>query len=255
MEKYLIEKKAGIPRCFRVVRIEEYIELVTWISSTGNVLFRGQRRDLSLIPSVGRDKENKRWFFTEKEIFEEFKREALPFLGFTPANDWQWLSVAQHNRLPTRMLDWTRSPLAALWFTVCKPACKNESGVVWGFIYDSKEVISATSNLPSPFSIEKTSLYFPEHVFPYIQAQSGVFTVHNRNENDDNFMPFESIPDTELLLSKIEIPADAFQIFRYQLFRLGITASILFPGLYGLVERIKYQNEFCDDESGNAPKN
>jgi len=249
MDKYLIEKNLGIPRLFRVFKIEEFIELVTWISSNGNVVFRGQKRDLPLIPLVGRDKVSKRWFFVEKEIFEEFKREALPYLGFTPTNDWQWLAVAQHNRLPTRLLDWTRSPLVALWFTVCKPANNEEPGVVWGFNYDPTEVISSTKNLSSPFSIKKTTLYFPEHVFPYIQAQSGVFTVHNRNENDDNFIPFESIPDTELLLSKIEIPADAFQIFRYQLFRLGITASILFPGLYGLVERIKYQNELCEDES------
>lgn len=255
MDKYLIEKKPGSPRLFCISRIEEFIELVTWLSSDGHVVFRGQRRNLPLIPSVGRDKKRRLWSYVEKEVFEEFKREALPYLGFTPTNDWQWLAVAQHNRLPTRLLDWTRNPLAALWFTVCKPADKEEAGVVWGFIYEPTEAISSTTDLPpnlaSPFSIENTLLYFPEYIFPYIQAQSGVFTVHHRQADNDVFVPFENTKDADLLLSRIEIPAKSFPTLRYQLFRLGISPASLFPGLYGLVERIKYQNEFCKDEFEN----
>jgi hypothetical protein len=249
LEKYLIEKNSGSPRLFRVSKIEAFIELVTWLSSNGLVVFRGQRSNLPLIPSVGRDKS---WFLVEKEAFEEFKREALPYLGFTPSNDWQWLAVAQHNRLPTRLLDWTRSPLAALWFTVCKPANKEEPGIVWGFIYEPTEAICSTtelpSNLTSPFSIENTLLYFPDHVFPHIQAQLGVFTVHHRKPDNDQFVPFEDAKDADLRLSRIEIPAKSFPTLRYHLFRLGITPASLFPGLYGLVERIKYQNELCDDD-------
>ena len=253
MDKYLIEKKSGSPRLFRISKIEEFIELVTWLSSDGHVVFRGQRRNLPLMPSVGRDKECKHWFSVEKEVFEEFKREALPYLGFTPTNDWQWLAVAQHNRLPTRLLDWTRSPLAALWFTVCKPANTGEPGIVWGFIYEPTEAICSTTDLPSnlssPFSIKNTLLYFPEHVFPYIQAQSGAFTIHHRNPDNDQFMPFEDAKNADLRLSRIEIPAKSFPTLRYHLFRLGITPASLFPGLYGLVERIKYHNELREDES------
>lgn len=246
MDKYLIGEKVGSSRHYRVSKIEEFIELVTWLSSDGYVVFRGQRRSLPLIPSIGRDKECKRWFYVEEEILEEFKREALPYLGFTPTNAWQWLAVAQHNRLPTRLLDWTRSPLAALWFTVCKPANQEEPGIVWGFNYQPSEAICSTAEIPSPFSIENTLLYFPEHVFPYIQAQSGVFTVHHRQPNNNEFVPFENTKDA-LLLTRIEIPAKSFQPLRYKLFRLGITATSLFPGLYGLVERIRYQNEPCKD--------
>lgn len=163
LDKYLIEKKRGSPRLFRISKIEEFIELVTWLSSDDHVVFRGQRRNLPLIPVIGRNPERRNWFSTEKEVIEEFKREALPYSGFTPTNDWQWLAVAQHNRLPTHFLDWTRSPLAALWFTVCKPANEGEPGSVWGFIYETTEAICSTKDLPSPFSIDNTLLYFPEY--------------------------------------------------------------------------------------------
>lgn len=252
MDKYLIEKKQGSPRIFRVSKIAEFIELATWISSDGQVVFRGQRRDRPLIPSIGRDKESKRWFYVEKEVFDEFKREAVPHLEFSPQNNWQWLSIAQHKRLPTRLLDWTKSPLVALWFTVCSPAYKEEPGIVWAYIYEVKDAISSTTDLPailsSPFDIDRTYLYFPEHVFPFIQAQSGVFTIHHRKTENDEFVPFEDTKDSDLFLSKIEIPADAFPTIRYHLFRLGITPSSLFPGISGLVERIKYENEPCEHE-------
>ncbi|WP_320043149.1 FRG domain-containing protein [uncultured Desulfobacter sp.] len=248
MKKYLIEDKRDCSKLYRVTTIEAFIELATWMSSDGRILFRGQRSQLPLIPSVGRDKDSKLWLSSEREVFDEFKREALPYLGHTPNNDWQWLAVAQHNRLPTRLLDWTRNPLAALWFAVCKPAIDALPGIVWSFSYGVERVISNTLNQPSPFSIEETFLYCPEHVFPYIQAQSGVFTIHHRDKNSNEFVSLENTKDADLLLRKIEIPSESFSTLRYKLFRLGINASSLFPGLHGLVERIKYQNELGKDE-------
>jgi hypothetical protein len=258
MDKYLIEKQEGQPQLFRIAKIEEFVELATWISADGQVVFRGQRRDRPLIPSIGRDKEFKRWFYVEKEVFEEFKREAVPYLEFSPQNNWQWLSVAQHKRLPTRLLDWTKNPLVALWFKVCSPAYENRPGIVWAYIYEAKDTISSTTDIPStlssPFNIDRTYLYFPEHIFPYIQAQSGVFTIHHRQKENNEFVPFEDTKDADLLLSKIEIPADSFPTIRYHLFRLGITPSSLFPGISGLVERIKYVNEPCKDEIKRTEK-
>ena len=251
MKKYLIEDKTNCTKLYRITTIEEFIELVTWMSSDDHIVFRGQRNQLPLIPSIGRDKGRKLWFSSEIEVLEEFKREALPYLGHTPNNDWQWLSVAQHNRLPTRLLDWTRNPLTALWFAVCKPAKDSSYGIVWSFIYDVKRIISNTLNQPSPFSIEETFVYFPEHVFPYIQAQSGVFTIHHREKHSNEFVSLENTQYANLVLRRIEIPAECFPTLRHHLFRIGINPSALFPGLMGLVERIKYEYEPCEDVGKN----
>lgn len=80
----------------------------------------------------------------ERHLLRNFRKYAsAEFPG--PASDWRWLPFAQHHGLPTRLLDWTFSPLVAFHFATQNADCFDRDGVVWcinhhysnGFLPDS----------------------------------------------------------------------------------------------------------------------
>lgn len=228
-------------RVFEVQHLADFIRLACWLYTSDDVIFRGQRRNWSLLPLVARDAG---LAAAESQMLEEFKREALPFLDRTEFSELEWLALAQHCGLPTRMMDWTKNPLAALWFAVREPPQDRAAGVVWAYSCQFSEGIT-DSDRNDPFKISNVRVYFPEHVYRTIQAQDGVFTVHPRLER---FEQFDTIKDADKLLTKIEIPSEAFRFMRHSLYRLGIHDGSLFPGLSGIAGKIKYKHLRLEDE-------
>ena len=240
MNEYQKDRNEHGSRVYEVRHLPDFLRRACLLYSTADVIFRGQRESWPLLPLVARDPG---LVGAERQMLDEFKREAFPFLDRVEFSNWQWLALAQHCGVPTRMMDWTRNPLAALWFAVREPPKDQAPAVVWAYL--------CTGGIPDasgedPFKIGEVRVYFPEHLYRTIQAQEGAFTVHPRPGK--GFEPFETIKDADQLLTKIEIPPEAFWEMRYWLYRTGIHDGSLFPGLRGVAGKIKYKHLGLEDD-------
>jgi hypothetical protein len=193
-------------------------------------LFRGVTHcEYELIPSVARDFKPDRFPLRklEDKLLDEFKRRALPWLAtFFPHSDLEWLMVAQHHGVPTRLLDWTRNPLVALYF-----ACLSHPDAD-GTIY-VLNVVNKPMELPleaNPFTAEDLCYVRPPHISPRIFAQAACFTI-SRN-------PEKPLPDL-WILKKITVKKDHKDSLRRELGNYGISEASLFPGLDGLARDLK----------------
>ncbi len=223
-----------------VQSLHNLIDLVDALKPPHPILYRGQSSDCwPLLPKVARVKDGGCTLEEEREIFVEFKKGAYMRTPAHPETELEWLAIAQHHGLPTRLLDWTLNPLVALWFAVKSGPIRKGSGVLWVYAPGKEQIIDpfeAEGEL-DPFTIDRVKVTFPYHLVRRIEAQAAVFTIHPRNETE-KFVPFDQLEIYQDDLRKWVIPSACFPGLKRSLDSLGIHAAALLPDLDGLAERI-----------------
>lgn len=205
--------------------------------------FVGNPMPWALVPSLAR---SPRIAKGEAALIKRFKQNAVSFLPPGPRTEFEWLFLMQHHRLPTRLLDWTESPLTALFFAIDGEPSKD--GSLWcldpvalneiaNIKFDLGVEIPAFDHdnvmenyLPTRIASETTSNLNPIAAMasrnsPRISAQLGVFTITHRDH-----LPIETL-GTKKLVWRLRLPAKHKKALREELSILRLSKLTLFPEL------------------------
>jgi hypothetical protein len=230
-----------------VTTLEEFTGLVgETCHDQHDVFFRGQPSELPLLPSLARERLTDTVLAVERSMLEEFQRRSLPYLRVPPATTWDWLALAQHHGLPTRLIDWSENPLTSLWFAVNQPAQEGQDGVFW--VLEPEDDDFAKEEELNSLEGEHHRLFTPRHLSERITAQAAWFTVHKSWTENPECEPLERSLEFQDKLTRVTIPADYFALLRFQLDRCGVNHASVFPGLDGLCSHIKWKRCYLTDE-------
>jgi len=234
---------------YEISSLAEFMELINadiveyeGIPLSKTRLYRGMTNTAyPLIPSIGRGTKIRNLPELERSTLNEFKSMAVAYLDRFPANDWEWLMLAQHHGLPTRLLDWTTNPLVALYFACASNKNIDQAGIVYRRRGDTQLRLDQLGQpkYTNPFEIDQVYFFFPPHVSPRIASQAGAFTI-----SADPVTALPELPSGEFETNDcVLVKAGAKQKILKRLSDLNINAATLFPGLDGVARHIKNEND------------
>jgi FRG domain len=174
-----------------------------------------------------------------------------------PRNDDRsaWLTLARHYGLPTRLLDWSMSPLVALYFAIQNDNHDKVDGCLWALNGSGlnlqmteggvRALFTGTEPLmqqliqvafePSPAPSEKVALAMSmREIDPRVLVQQGMCTIHG-DASDLCDIDYKGKPWRRAF----KVPADRKPDLRHWLRALGIHKAGLFPDLGALAEELK----------------
>lgn len=249
----------------RIGSLADYVDMVCSLAGR-TVQFRGAKDPVdgmtsTVVRSWGRNRRIREdtgdeqkltlWRY-EARLIEAFQRQSLPFLEAVPDCHLNWLAVAQHHQLPTRLLDWTRNPLIALYFAVSERGAYRPSGEwddAFVFMWEIRDEEQERRHMLALDRVRDmvpreggvigdggaddpgVLLFNPPIISSRIASQEGLFSF----ETSLSGTPFPEMAEAVgLELTRILIPGPMRLDILKHLNRLGVESGRLFPDLPGL---------------------
>lgn len=244
---------SGILEYNGIDSVGKFIEVTKEISfkfkcNYDDMWYRGMSQEnFSLIPGFYRSGIDPIY---EKSVINDFCSNYQKYTSDRFQNDMELYSLMQHYGIPTRLLDWSKSPLVALYFALeeittsepmkrrviwaMNPAALNELTIGkyqlghidlsfnnWSTILDSTDKILAIS---PTFSNRR------------IAAQKGQFTIHFSSEGIENI--FSEANSNEIAKITIENNSGNSFVLREDLFAIGFKEDDIYQDLNSLAKRL-----------------
>ena len=189
---------------------------------------------------------------TESVVLQRFRRDGYPFVQRALTN-WEAITLGQHHKLPTRLLDWTSNPLVALFFAAETHGDNN--GAIFAYrprkywtyhISTFQGQNPKNPQVPDPLKIIGIKIVFPMLIADRLIAQSGGFTIQDpltclMKRGGEDFTD-ESLDILEIY--KWTLPSSSKLQVLDELHRVSINRRTLFPGLDGVGLGLRIQERF-----------
>lgn len=181
-------------------------------------------------------------------LAQTFRSRATPVMKSGPAiqEQLEWLYVMQHYGVPTRLLDWTRSPLIGVYFAVRDSAQDERDGCLW-LLLPSKmnEAMGGSGALLGSGDRVLQRITYNAYSMPTkrqaaTMAHLAISSMHRDNRQmlqqseftiHDTRDAIEDHEDGESFLIKHDVPRRSKRRLRSELRALGMTRHGLFPDL------------------------
>ena len=196
----------------------------------------------------------------ERHLLTSFRKYALRNAVHGDAV-WNWLSLAKHHGLPTRLLDWTYSPYVAMHFATHNTKDFDADAAIWCVDFGKTNTLlpsrlrkmldAADANIFTTDMLNEVASSLEQ--FDELAKQPFVvfFEPPSLDERIVNQFALFSLPsdprlriedllhEREEMYRRIIIPAELKWEIRDKLDQANITERVLFPGLDGLSAWLK----------------